>query len=77
MLHRARTISPARPVREESRPCPKRGASEPSRCASTGAFQPPHSIPALRFADSTVLSSSIAIVIGPTPPGTGLIQPAF
>ena len=36
-----------------------------------------YSIPAILLADSTVLSSNIAIVIGPTPPGTGLIQPAF
>ena len=36
-----------------------------------------YSIPAALFADSTVLSSNIAIVMGPTPPGTGLIQLAF
>src|SRR5215467_1722800 len=43
------------------------------------AREPPFSyiIPAILLADSTVLSSNIAIVIGPTPPGTGLIHPAF
>ena len=48
-----------------------------ARSASKGAPLFSYSIPAILFADSTVLSSSIAIVIGPTPPGTGLIQPAF
>jgi hypothetical protein len=38
---------------------------------------PVYSIPAILLADSTVLSSNMAIVIGPTPPGTGLIHPAF
>src|SRR5262249_7351417 len=57
----------------------QRGASETARWASTGVSLStrPYSIPAFLFADSTVLSSSIAIVIGPTPPGTGLIHPAF
>lgn len=43
------------------------------------AREPPSSyiIPAILLADSTVLSSNIAIVMGPTPPGTGLIQAAF
>ena len=43
------------------------------------AREPPsfYNIFAILLADSTVLSSNIAIVIGPTPPGTGLIQPAF
>ena len=36
----------------------------------------PYFIPAILLADSTVLSSNIAIVIGPTPPGLGEIQPA-
>ena len=57
--------------------------SKAARCARTEDHQPPspsllsYSIPVILLADSTVLSSSIAIVIGPTPPGTGLIQPAF
>ena len=48
-----------------------------ARSASKGAPRLSYSIPAILLADSTVLSSNIAIVIGPTPPGTGLIQPAF
>lgn len=39
--------------------------------------EPAYFIPAILLADSTVLSSNIAIVMGPTPPGTGLIQAAF
>jgi hypothetical protein len=37
----------------------------------------PQRNPAARWADSTVFSNNMAIVIGPTPPGTGLIQLAF
>jgi len=33
--------------------------------------------PAARLADSTVLYRSIVIVIGPTPPGTGVMSEAF
>jgi hypothetical protein len=32
--------------------------------------------PCARFTDVTVLLNNIAIVIGPTPPGTGVIHPA-
>jgi len=35
------------------------------------------SIPAALLADSTVLKSSMVIVIGPTPPGTGVMNEAF
>ena len=38
------------------------------------AHKAPH--PALRPAASTVFESSIAMVMGPSPPGTGVIQPA-
>src|SRR5579863_1295803 len=38
--------------------------------------QPPLLIPCWRTLASRVLLSSVAIVIGPTPPGTGVIQAA-
>ena len=57
----------------------QRGPSEAARCASNRRMPLGrcYFIPAILLADSTVLSSNIAIVIGPTPPGTGLIHPAF
>ena len=35
------------------------------------------SMPAARLADRTVLTMSMPMVIGPTPPGTGVISEAF
>ena len=49
-----------------------RAQCERRRCPDPAYFSP-----AILLADSTVLSSNIAIVMGPTPPGTGLIQAAF
>jgi hypothetical protein len=81
----ARTSLPTRPyafsfqLMEEEWGLPLRAwTSTVSPCASGEQGRPPSSyIPAILLADSTVLSSNIAIVMGPTPPGTGLIQAAF
>ena len=59
---------------------PKRKAVEhrkhrqpvPASCSRFAAYCSPCAL----FADVTVLLNSIAIVMGPTPPGTGVIQPA-
>ncbi len=72
----AHRLLPARPGRAETRPVPsERSFIVRVLRARERPFS--YSIPAILFADSTVLSSNIAIVMGPTPPGTGLIQLAF
>ena len=58
------SATPPRPATSSPSPQPAQPSTPPDREA------------AARLAASSVLRSSIAIVIGPTPPGTGVIRPA-
>ena len=69
-----------RPTRRLGAPAPRRGAASRLVAASAPALSPHRSgrrLPLQRAARASVLTSSMARVSGPTPPGTGVMAEAI